>query len=102
MAFANPKAALLSRVSSPPDTTEPGHPPTPERIATYCFPSGPRYVTGCPMIPEPVLNCQRILPVRASAALNQPSIVPKKTRSPAVTTVPLHVGYLSEIVQTFL
>src|ERR1700743_846714 len=54
------------------------------------------------MIPEPVLNCQRTLPVRASAALNQPSSVPKKTRSPAVATVPLQVGYLSGIVQTFL
>ena len=28
------------------------------KTATYCLPSGPRYETGWPMIPEPVLNCQ--------------------------------------------
>src|SRR5215218_652578 len=42
MAPTKPSAAVASRGSSRPDTTEPDHPPTPERMATYCLPSGPR------------------------------------------------------------
>lgn len=73
---------------------------TPERIATYCFPSGPRYVTGWPMIPEPVLNCQRIFPVRASAALNQAVERPKENQiaSGHDRSAP---GWILGIVQTF-
>src|SRR5213075_2943393 len=76
MALTNPSAAVPSRGSSWPGTMAPDHPPTPLRIETYCLPSGPRNVTGWPMIPEPTLNCHSRSPVRASTALNQPSIVP--------------------------
>src|SRR3954468_8839989 len=76
IALTNPNAALESRTSSPPATTAPAQPPTPDMIATYSFPSGPRYTTGSPMMPEPVLNCHSCFPVWASTALNQPSIVP--------------------------
>src|SRR5437764_6365061 len=89
IAPTNPNAPVESRGSRPPETIAPAQPPTPEQIATYCFPSGPRNVIGCPMIPEPVLNSQRTSPVDAFAALNQPSSVPKKTRSPAVASAPL-------------
>src|SRR5437868_1078481 len=65
-----------TRASRSPDTIAPGQPPTPESTAMYCLPPGPRYVTGCAMIPEPVRNCHNTLPLRASTALNQPSIVP--------------------------
>src|SRR5437660_5794070 len=95
VALAKPSPAELSRGSSPPDTTAPAHPPTPESTATYCFPSGPLYVTGWPMIPEPVLNFQSSCPETASTALNQPSMLPKKTTLPAVTTAPLQMGNLS-------
>src|SRR5438105_8962765 len=74
-AFTNPSAAPESRGSRPPATIAPDQPPMPDSTATYCLLST-RYVTGCPMIPEPVLNCHSDLPVRASTALNQPSIVP--------------------------
>jgi hypothetical protein len=33
-------------------------------------------VIGWPMIPDDVLNCHFSAPVRASIALNQPSMVP--------------------------
>src|SRR5437868_14175083 len=102
MALAKPNAALLSRVSSPPDTTAPAQPPTPERIATYCLPSGPLYVTGWPMIPEPVLNFHSSCPETASIALNHPSIVPKNTTLPAVARAPLQNGNLSFNIHTAL
>src|SRR4051794_14659591 len=51
-------------------------PPIPERIATYCLPSAPRYVIGQPTTPDPTLNFHKGFPVLASAALNQPSSVP--------------------------
>src|SRR5690348_8406378 len=57
MALTNPSAAVGSRVSRSPATTAPDHPPTPDRMATYCLPSGPRNVVGWPIIPDPVLNC---------------------------------------------
>ena len=69
-------AAVGSVASRPPATIAPAQPPTPDRMATYCLPSGPLYETGCPMIPEPHLNCQSSSPVRASRALKYPSIVP--------------------------
>ena len=55
---------------------------------------------GAPTTPEPTLNFHSSLPVRALAALNQPSSVPKKTTSPAVTTLPLQTGNFSLIPQT--
>src|SRR5690349_3562832 len=103
IAFTNPKAALGSRMSRSPATTAPAQPPTPEAIATYCFPSGPLNVVGWPITPLPHLNCHRSLPPfsgRASTHLNQPSIVPKNTTSPAVTTVPLQQGNISFSRQT--
>ena len=42
IALTNPSAPVPSRTSRPPATTAPDQPPTPERIATYCLPSGPR------------------------------------------------------------
>ena len=54
----------------------PAQPPTPESTATYCLPSGPRYVIGFPMMPDGHLNFQSSVPVVASTALSQPSIVP--------------------------
>src|SRR5207248_2368390 len=48
----------------------------PESTATYCLPSGPRYVIGLPMIPDGVLNRQSSLPEVASTAFSQPSMVP--------------------------
>src|SRR2546430_16491911 len=66
----------------------------------YCLPSGPRNEMGAPTTPEPTLNFHSSLPVRALAALNQPSSVPKKTTSPAVTTLPLQTGNFSLIPQT--
>src|SRR5712692_6756233 len=75
-------------------------PPMPAYIAMYCFPSGPRNEIGAPTTPEPTLNFHNCRPVLASAALNQPSSVPKKTTSPAVTTLPLHTGNFSSIFQT--
>src|ERR1041384_4157348 len=75
-------------------------PPMPAYTAMYCFPSGPRYEIGAPTTPEPTLNFHNSRPDLASAALNQPSSVPKKTTSPAVTTLPLHTGYFSLIPQT--
>src|SRR5512146_2701684 len=50
-------------------------PPIPAYTATYCLPSGPRYVIGHPTTPDPTLNFHRGFPVRASAALNHPSSV---------------------------
>src|SRR3954462_13796697 len=76
IALANPIAAVPSRASRSPETTAPAHPPTPLKIAPYCFPSGPLYVTGWPIIPDPHLNFHSSLPLCASSALNQPSIVP--------------------------
>src|SRR5437773_1780630 len=75
-------------------------PPMPAYTAMYCFPSGPRNEIGAPTTPEPTLNFQSSLPVRAFAALNHPSNVPKKTTSPAVTTLPLHTGNFSLILHT--
>src|SRR5947208_3377343 len=69
MALTNPSAAVPSLVFNPPATTAPDQPPTPHITATYCFPSGPRYVIGCEIIPEPSLNCQSKFPLRASRAL---------------------------------
>src|SRR2546430_14210873 len=66
----------------------------------YCLPSGPRNEMGAPTTPEPTLNFHSSLPVRALAALNQPSSVPKKTTSPAVTTLPLPTRDFSLIPQT--
>ena len=48
-------SSLESRVSRSPATTAPAQPPMPARMATYCRPSGPRYDTGWPMIPEAAL-----------------------------------------------
>src|SRR5688572_8830013 len=76
IALTNPSAAVGSRASRFPATIAPAHPPTPENTATYCLPSGPLYVIGCPMIPEPVLNCHSGWPLLACTALNHPSIVP--------------------------
>ncbi len=42
MAAAKPSATVESSTFSIPATTAPGQPPTPDRTATYCFPSGPR------------------------------------------------------------
>src|SRR5437773_3522327 len=42
IALTNPSAAVPSRGSSWPGTIAPAQPPTPLRIETYCFPSGPR------------------------------------------------------------
>src|SRR2546430_15431134 len=67
----------------------------------YCLPSGPRNEIGAPTTPEPTLNFHNCRPVFASAALNQPSSVPKNTTSPAVTTLPLQTGNFSLISQTF-
>src|SRR5205085_9192570 len=101
MALAKPRAAVGSRASRSPETTAPAQPPTPDKTATYCLPSGPRNVVGCPMIPEPVLNCQSTSPVLAFTALNQPSMVPSKVTSAAVASVPLHTGKSSSMAQTF-
>src|SRR5206468_4747634 len=76
MAFRNPSAPVPSTPFNPPETAAPDHPPTPESTATYCLPSGPLYVTGCPMMPDPTLNFQSGFPFLASIALNQPSMVP--------------------------
>jgi hypothetical protein len=76
MAPTKPSAPVASRGSSPADTIAPDQPPTPASTATYCWPSAPRKVTGWPMIPDSVLNCHSSLPLRASSALNQPSMVP--------------------------
>src|SRR5205807_7828216 len=62
-------------------------PPMPAYTAMYCFPFGPRNEIGAPTTPEPTLNFHNSRPVLAFAALNQPSSVPKKTTSPAVTTL---------------
>ena len=59
-----------------PEMSSPMSPPIPAYTATYCFPSGPRYVIGFPTTPEPTRKRHRSWPVRASAALNQPSSVP--------------------------
>src|SRR3954469_12726944 len=59
-----------------PAISRPMSPPMPEYTATYCLPSGPRYVMGLPTTPEPTLNFHSSLPVLASTALNQPSSVP--------------------------
>src|SRR6266576_617969 len=71
-----PSAAVGSSGPMPNATPAPAQPPTPESTATYCLPSGPRYVIGLPMIPEGVLNFHSSVPVVASTALSQPSIVP--------------------------
>src|SRR6266404_191837 len=71
-----PSAAVGSSGPMPSATPAPAQPPTPESTATYCLPSGPRYVIGLPMIPEGVLNFHSSVPVVASTALIQPSIVP--------------------------
>src|SRR5439155_12259698 len=71
-----PSAAVGSSGPMPSATPAPAQPPTPESTATYCLPSGPRYVIGLPMIPEGVLNFHSSVPVVASTALSQPSIVP--------------------------
>src|SRR4030095_15084100 len=42
---------------------------------------------GAAPMPDPVLNCQRRLPVLASSALNQPRTSPRKTRPPAALAV---------------
>src|SRR5690606_3279575 len=76
VAPTKPSAPNGTSVSSPPATTAPDQPPTPDAIATYCRPSGPMYVIGCPMIPDSTRNCQSTSPVSASTALNQRSIVP--------------------------
>ena len=55
MAFTKPSAAVGSPGSRSPATMAPAHPPTPDSTATYCLPSGPLYVIGWPMIPEPDL-----------------------------------------------
>src|SRR5436190_23448293 len=57
-------------------TPMPDHPPMPESTATYCFPSGPTYVIGLPMIPDGVLNFHNASPVLALTAFSQPSMVP--------------------------
>src|SRR6266511_2776228 len=75
-------------------------PPMPAYTAMYCFPSGARNEIGAPTTPEPTLNFHSCRPVLASAALNQPSSVPKNTTSPAVTTLPLHTGNFSLMPQT--
>src|SRR5207248_1472686 len=71
-----PRPAVGSSLLIPAATPMPAQPPIPERTATYCLPSGPRNVIGLPMIPEGVLNFQSSLPVDASTAFSQPSIVP--------------------------
>ena len=76
IATPQPPAAVGSSGDRSFVTIAPGQPPMPSKIATYYFPSGPRYVTGWPMIPEPVRNCQSSAPVRACTALNQRSMVP--------------------------
>src|SRR5204862_833115 len=58
-----------------PDSSAPS-PPKPAYTATYCLPSGPRYVIGLPTTPEPTLNFDNTFPVLASTDLNQPSSVP--------------------------
>ena len=42
----------------------------------YCLPSGPLNEIGLPITPDPTLNLYNTFPLRASAALNQPSSVP--------------------------
>src|SRR3954464_1219138 len=71
-----PRPAVGSSLLIPAATPMPAQPPIPDRTATYCLPSGPRYVIGLPMIPEGVLNLQSSLPDCASTALSQPSMVP--------------------------
>ena len=41
MALTKPSAAVPSRGSRSPETIAPDQPPTPDRTATYCWPSGP-------------------------------------------------------------
>src|SRR5579885_2312687 len=76
IAPTTPRAAVGSSAEMSGKAVAPIHPPSPEYTATYCLPSGPTNVIGLPTIPEPVLNCQSTLPVRASTARNQPSMVP--------------------------
>src|SRR2546430_9569894 len=73
---ALPISGVGSSGPMPSATPAPAQPPTPESTARYCLPSGPRYVIGLPMIPEGVLNFHSSVPVVASTALIQPSIVP--------------------------
>src|SRR3954452_2770106 len=97
-----PRPAVGSSLLIPAATPIPAHPPIPERTATYCLPSGPRYVIGLPMIPDGVLNLQSSLPVFPSTALSQPSIVPEKTRRLAVVSAPPYAASDSLISQTTL
>src|SRR5579863_1843687 len=71
-----PSPAVGSSAPMPAATPIPAQPPIPESTATYCRPSGPTYVIGLPMMPDGVLYLHRSLPVFASTAFSQPSIVP--------------------------
>src|SRR4051812_47378537 len=71
-----PRPAVGSSAPMPAATPIPAQPPMPESTATYCWPSGPLYVIGLPMMPDGVLYCHRVLPVFWSSPLSQPSMVP--------------------------
>src|ERR1700722_20838641 len=47
------------------------------------------------MSPDGVWNCQKILPLSLSTAMNSPVSSPVKTRPPAVTSVPAQFGLLN-------
>ena len=76
MASAKPSAIPGSFSGRMPKAAAPAHPPTPESTAIYCLPSGPRYVIGWPIMPDPARNDQSSSPVRACTAFTMRSMVP--------------------------
>src|SRR5271167_2758944 len=63
----------------------------PLETAIYCTPSCSQ-VTGCPSMPDPVLNCHSLLPLSASNASSSPVSLPENTTPPAVESTPENRG----------
>src|SRR5215469_5703879 len=66
-------------------------PPSPEATVTYCLPLCV-YVIAVELTLDPVLNCQSVLPLSSSSAMNSPVSLPVKTSPPPVASTPAELG----------
>src|ERR1700730_11327671 len=66
-------------------------PPSPDATVTYWRPLCV-YVIAVELTLEPVLNCQSVLPVSSSSAMNSPVIFPVKIWPPPVASMPAELG----------
>src|SRR6266568_4168841 len=66
-------------------------PPSPDATVTYWRPLWV-YVIAVELTLEPVLNCQSVLPVSSSSAMNSPVNLPVNTSPPPVTSMPAELG----------